>query len=304
MQTENESVLVIILAETRAHEHTFALFKKNLLDRMGADLCLCVAKNQREDTANPFYQHASYIFTYDEPEDWGDAFDAMQAKRGLHTNWRQLLAIRDQWLGGVKGDGEHPGSAAILLFFRMFLKEVLCSSQILDRYDRFVITRSDFVHRVPHVPLHFLAQRFIWIPDGEDYGGYTDRHIVAHRDDLLAVLSIGDRILAEPEKLYGEMCSYSAWNLERYIKFAFGRLGLVPRIRRFPYSMYSVRPVGGHTRWSSGSFDENLGYYIKYRSEYAGYKLATTLIQGDAEWTKTKIFLFNVGHFFQKLFSR
>lgn len=53
-----ESVLVIVLAETRAYQYTFDLFKQNLLDRMNADLCLCVANNEREDSSNPFYKHA------------------------------------------------------------------------------------------------------------------------------------------------------------------------------------------------------------------------------------------------------
>jgi len=48
IQCKDESVLVIILAETRAYEHSFELFKKNLLYKMKTDLCLCVANNYRE----------------------------------------------------------------------------------------------------------------------------------------------------------------------------------------------------------------------------------------------------------------
>jgi len=289
-----ESALVIILAETREHALTFDLFKENLLDVMNADLGLCVARNPREDTANPFYSHARYIWTYKEPDDWGDAFDDLQRRRGLRNDWRTLLQIRDQWLGGVRGPDEHPGSAGILLFFRLFLKDCLVRHNVLDRYDRFIVTRSDFMHRVPHVPLTLLHPDYIWIPDGEDYGGYTDRHIIAHRKDILPVLSVADRILTEPQALSTEMSHCANWNLERFIKFSFVSMGLVPRIRRFPYTMYTVRSAGGHTRWREGVYSERLGYCIKYYDEYRSYKLAALLVRQHGGWNRWQVFLFRV----------
>jgi len=301
---KDESVLVIVLSETRAHEHSFELFKKYLIVKMKADLCLCVVNNNREVTNNPFYQHAKYIWTYDEPDDWGDAFDDIQRIKGLSNNWRKLLEIKDQWLGGVKGEGEHPGSAGILLFFRLFLKESIIKHKLHDKYDRFIITRSDFIHQVPHVPLKLLNPKYIWIPDEEDYGGYTDRHIVVHRDDVLDVLSVSDRIISDTENLYSEMCYSSKWNLEKYIKFSFTQFGLVSKIKRFPYTMYSIRPVGGHTRWSSGYFNKNLGYYIKYRSEYESYKLASALIKEDKDWNKVKINIFFALKYVNKMKNR
>ena len=268
----SEAVLVIVLAETRAHEHTFKLFEENVLDVFGADLCLCVADNEREDPDNPFYRRARYVWRYPEPEDWGDAFDEAQRQMGGDADWRRLLRVGDQWLGGVRGEHGHPGSAGILLFFRWFLKERLVATGAIERYDRFVVTRSDFVHRIPHVPLELLDRERIWIPSGEDYGGYTDRHMIASRPHILPALSITDAILAEPDRLAAEMAHYGRWNLERFIKFSFARLGLTKSVRRYPYSMYSVRSVGGHTRWTTGRFVEEFGYYIKYPSEYDRFR--------------------------------
>ncbi|MBT7600015.1 MAG: hypothetical protein HN560_02960 [Anaerolineae bacterium] len=293
-QPKTESVLIIILAETREHEFTFDLFKKNLLDMTNADLCLCVANNHREDINNPFYQHAKFIWRYDEPDDWGDAFDFIQNAKGIKNNWRKLLEIKDQWLGGIKGSEEHPGSAGILLFFRLFLKESIVKHGILEQYDRFIITRSDFFYQVPHVPLKFLPPEYIWIPDGEDYGGYTDRHIIVDRNNLLDVLSISDRVITEPQKLYAEMTSFNKWNMERFIKFSYKNLGLLPKIRRFPYTMYTVRSAGGHTRWTEGYYNKNLGYYIKYQSEYARSRLASFLVKERGEWNHFNIRIFNI----------
>lgn len=285
----SESVLVIVLAETRAHEHTFELFRGNVLDNLQADLCLCVADNAREDTGNPFYRHARYVWRYPEPDDWGDAFDEAQRHSGLTGEWRRLLGVKDQWLGGVRGEGQHPGSAGILLFFRWFLKERLVATGVIAHYDRFIVTRSDFVHRIPHAPLELLDPDYIWIPFGEDYHGYTDRHIIASRMDILDVLSITDAILCEPERLAAEMQHCAHWNLEQFIKFSFARQGLGSRVKRYPYTMYSVRSTDGHTRWSEGIFNARLGYFIKYPAEYRRFRLARLLIRESGDWSAAKI---------------
>jgi hypothetical protein len=67
--------LVIILSETRASEITFDIFKKNVLDELNADLCLCIGVKPDYDYNNPFYKLAKYKFTYNEPDDFGDAFN-------------------------------------------------------------------------------------------------------------------------------------------------------------------------------------------------------------------------------------
>ena len=286
-----ESVLVIVLAETREHEHTFELFRQNVLDQLGADLCLCVADNEREDPNNPFYREARYVWRYPEQDDWGDAFDDAQRQSGYDAPWRCLLGTGGQWLGGVRGEPRQPGSAGILLFFRWFLKERLLATGAIDRYDRFIVTRSDFVHRVPHPPLRVLDRQRIWIPLGEDYGGYTDRHIVANREDILRVLGIVDPMLAEPGRLAAELGPSAKWNLERFIKFSFARQGLTGRVGRYPYTMYAVRSVGGHTRWARGRYEERLGYYIKYPTEYWRFRLAYRLVRSDSDWTPSRMAL-------------
>jgi hypothetical protein len=48
--------LVIILAETRCHELTFNNFKKNVINELNADLCLCIGVKPDYDYNNPFYK--------------------------------------------------------------------------------------------------------------------------------------------------------------------------------------------------------------------------------------------------------
>ena len=67
--------LVIILSETRASELTFDSFKKNVINELEADLCICIGIKPDYNYDNPFYQLAKYRFLYNEPDDFGDAFE-------------------------------------------------------------------------------------------------------------------------------------------------------------------------------------------------------------------------------------
>jgi hypothetical protein len=40
------------------------------------------------------------------------------------------------------------------------------------------VTRSDFIWNIPHPDTKLLNENHIYIPDGEKYGGVTDRHTI------------------------------------------------------------------------------------------------------------------------------
>lgn len=347
--------LVIILSETRAHELTFHNFKKNVIDELNADLCLCIGVKPNYDYDNPFYKLAKYRFTYDEPDDFGDAFeyaynilsknrpkytplsninsmfgkadsptgndnityyghtDSIQSiddydddEIVIHTKnfpdegwrnkvygvkhkyddlviqqhvityqkslyWREFLKIKDQFLGGIKDlTYEHPGSAGILIFFRWFLLKNLIDNNLIDEYDRFVITRSDFIYQLPHPKVEILNEKYIWIPNGEHYGGYTDRHAVLSKYNIESYLNILNNLVIRSNEFFIKMRTYECWNLEQLIKFNLEQNGVNDYVRQIPYIMYSVRPVNGSTRWAQGIFSDKLGYFIKYQGEYDG----------------------------------
>lgn len=278
----SNKTLVIVLAETRAHELTFTNFKKNVIDTLNADLCICIGVDDKYDYSNPFYQLAKYKFTYQEPADYGDAFDIAYTnilaknpdKIGPnHKHWREFLKIKDQFMGGVKDPvNQHPGSAGILIFFRWFLLQQLTSSGIIANYDRFVITRSDFIYQLPHPNVALLASHNIWIPNGEYYDGYTDRHVILSQSNIVQYLNIFDNFVLNSEQYHAKMSKLSAnnlLNLEQVIKFHINEQYESEIVREFPYVMYSVRNINGTTRWSSGVYSDKLGYFVKYWSEYS-----------------------------------
>jgi len=270
--------LVIILSETRASELTFNTFKKNVIDELNADLCVCIGVKPDYDYNNPFYQLAKHRFLYNEPDDFGDAFDYMyniilqdlpdgMCKNQLH--WREFLKVKDQFLGGIKDPFEqHKGSAGILIFFRWFLLKNLIDNDLLNKYDRFIITRSDFIFQLPHPKVELMDPNLIWIPDCEHYGGYTDRHVVLSKTNLEPYLNIFYNFVTRSHEYFEKMIDYRGWNLEQVIKFHLKENNVLHLVKEFPYIMYAVRNIDGTTRWSQGTFSNTLGYYIKYDSEY------------------------------------
>jgi hypothetical protein len=348
--------LVIILSETRANELTFDIFKKNVLDELNADLCLCIGVKPDYDYNNPFYKSAKYKFTYNEPEDFGDAFDYAyniiqnkpkyeylhninglygkiripQSTRNItyygnidenikkindfdfdddeiviHTKkfsddlwknsvygikssdsqnlisqknvitfkkplyWREFLKIKDQFLGGIKDkDNQHPGSAGILIFFRWFLLKNMIDNNLINKYDRFIITRSDFIFTLPHPKVELMNKNYIWIPNCEHYGGYTDRHVVLSKNNIESYLNIFNNMVIRSNEYYIKMRNYYNWNLEQLIKFHLEQNNVLHLVKEYPYIMYSVRNINGTTTWSVGNYSNELGYFIKYQSEY------------------------------------
>jgi hypothetical protein len=343
------------LSETRASELTFDNFKKNVIDELNADLCVCIGVKPDYNYNNPFYTLAKYKFTYDEPIDFGDAFEyayntisltkpkyeclnninalygkihnpkqsteninyygtnenitsidnlnddeivvhkaefpsdlwknqvygikksyknnlvkqynVMTYKKPLH--WREFLKVKDQFLGGIKDKyNQHPGSAGILIFFRWFLLKKLIDNDLINKYDRFIITRSDFIYQLPHPKIEFMNQNSIWIPNCEHYSGYTDRHVVLSKNCIEPYLNILNNFVIRSNEYFMKMINKTDWNLEQVIKFHLEQNNVLHLVEEFPYVMYSVRNIDGSTRWSQGNYSNKLGYYIKYQSEY------------------------------------
>jgi len=351
--------LVIILSETRAHELTFDNFKKNVIDELGADLCICIGARTDYDTTNPYYKLAKHRFIYNEPDNYGSAFDyaydvlskdkpkyeklentnalygklsypqqestdvkyygtnmeidintleteekeeivvhektfpnviwrnkvfgiknsssspyngvsqqgVTTYKRPLH--WREFLKIKNQLFGGIQDEkNQYPGSAGILIFFRWFLLKNLLENNVINAYDRFIITRSDFIYQLPHPKMELMNKDFIWIPDGEQYGGFTDRHAVLSKRNIVQYLNILNNMVLKSHEYFMGLNTRNDWNLEKLISFHLEKNNVLTQVKLFPYIMYSVRNTNGSTRWQKGKYSDELGYYIKYPMEY------------------------------------
>ena len=300
MIKKTEKCLVCILAQVRAHELTWDSFEKFVLDPLNADLALCIGVDKDSPRDNGFYRRAKYIWEYPEPQDYDDAFNHVKKDFGSNEDWRILLKVKDQWLGGVLGKDAHPASAGILIFYRWLLAKKILANGLLEKYDRFIVTRSDFLYCAPHPPLKFISRDNIWLPSGEDYGGYTDRHLVASNEDIIKCINIMDDIILRPKELYEDMKSRKDWNLEKYIAYHMRKNKLERKIRRFPHVMFTVRGKKDKTRWREGDRNEDIGLIVKYKGEFdESYGKFCKIIRNDGDW-KRAFFYFRIETFVKR----
>lgn len=288
-----QKTLVIVLGQARADKLSWASFKKNVLETLDADLALCIGESPMNNNSNLYWANAKFKWEVPEYHDFGDGFDQIQMERyGKITNWRKILQIQNQWLGGIKGEGEQPGSAGLLIYFRAKLYDFLNDEYLTSTYQRFVITRSDFIWEIPHPKVERLDSDFLWFPYGEFYGGLTDRHVILSQKYLNTYLNLIDPILNSTDKLMRDMLTYNAkpnWNLEKYILFRLKSLKLAHKIRYIPYIMYSVRKHSTPSRWSHGVYDPDLDCFVKYPSE----KNRAALTKKYLTYKSGEIILFN-----------
>jgi hypothetical protein len=276
--------LVVVFGETRAAELTADSFFTNVLEELDADLALYVRDGEDR---NPFYERATHLETYPEDGNWAAEFDRISGG----SDWRCLLDLSPFVLGGVE-DAEHPqiGSAAILCFYRRLLADWLQRAGLVDRYDWFVLTRSDFLWPLPHPPVAALSNRHLYTLDGEHYGGITDRHMVLPRRHVIAYLEAVDPLFTNPREVREAALRFREYqqahflNMEQLLALLLKRAGLWSRIRYLPYVPFAVRTEDTPSKWSMGRFAEDLGYFVKYPAERTRSEIAAKFVHDESSW--------------------
>jgi len=280
--------LVCVICQTRSWELTWPKFKKNVLEALQADLALCISVPDNYNYLNPFWQHAKHKIVFPEYDDWGDALDYIQEVElnfdtSNRPDWRQLHGVtHENWLGGVKRDGETlPGSGGIIFTARWYLLRYIESEKLFDKYDRLIVTRSDFLHNVVHPNVTIFDPNYIWVPDGEGYGGITDRHVILSKHNYKQYLNLFANIVLRPDDYFYKMINYS-WNCERFLKLNI--LEQRRSIKFYPYHMYTVRQSNDQTTWAKGSYHSEHGHYIKYDHEYSAAIEIEKHIKKQTDW--------------------
>jgi len=242
--------LFCIIGNLRGGQAPYDSFKVNFSDK--ADLALCVG-NTHNDT--PWEQNAKYICKVDEsnPHIWEEIYDSVS------TNWRNAEHVINLW-GPYKN---LPGSGMIICALRQKLYEFISNNNI--KYDRYVLTRADHIYTSSYLPE--VKQNTVYIPQGEEYGGVTDRYLVADHETFLKSLQIIEYIQNNLNK-FG--------NVEQYLLSYF--ISCKFDIRVIKRTMYTVQRSNEQTRWHTGSCmpvelpflnpSNYEQYFSKYASEY------------------------------------
>ena len=259
--------LVVVMGNLRGGEKAWNTLYDNVLDVNRADLALMIGKTSTDhkNNTNSLFERAKYLWEIDEYDDWGDALDLING-----TGWRDTVPnVLHPWssiLGGVKLR-EYEGSGAIIFMLRWFLSNEIKKHNLTQRYDRFVVTRSDHFYLCAH-NVSKLDPNFLWLPTGEDYSGFTDRHLVVSSKDVLPALDILPDLLAHPRK-YERLIRRRWANPEKLIKHRWRELNLKDRVRYFDRVMFTCAVKGDTTRWKPMSNQmAPEGVYLKYTEEY------------------------------------
>jgi hypothetical protein len=265
--------LVVVLGQPRAHELTFRLFKKNVLEHLSADLCFC---GDGSDGTSPYITEAKYCFTINQPDASLDLLEeayqeiAKDYGKTPDIHWSQYIKIPKQiFIGGTKK--EDSAKSSFLLYYRWFLLKHMRLNGLLEKYDRFIITRSDYLWVFKHPSMERMDPRELWVPDGECYGGITDRHAILSTHNIEEYLNVFNMMVIRSGIYVPEISnihSQYGTNIEMLISYHLSKSG-IRKLRVIPYNMFTVRAKDGTTSWSTGEYNESLGFCIKYKSEYA-----------------------------------
>lgn len=252
--------LVILIGNSRGTEVAWKSLLNHVLDPLEADLALVFGNNEK---TNILYERAKYIKLIDEYDDWSTAIDYIMDQSNIQPfDWKSTLIrnkISGLW-GGIRCDNQMlAGSGAIIFILRYFVIQMINEHNLLDKYDRFIVSRSD--HYYMFTDYLNYDNELIWIPNGEDCGGITDRHIICSNKHIIDILNIMPWILQNRIVKSG--------NPESVLKHYFKSINTLHLINRFDRNMFTVRCDTDQTRWGqNGIYLPDLGVYTKYTKEY------------------------------------
>jgi hypothetical protein len=289
-----KNVLIIILSEVRASNLTFDLFENNFLKITNADVALCIGKNENSEKISKFHDVAKYIWEINEPETCEKLYEEVVKQNNYNEEWKDILKniINNTYsidldivFGKLFEKKNNKGATSFLYYYRWLLLQKLKENNLINKYNWFIITRSDFMWNIQHPDCKFLDKNYIYIPDGENYTGINDRHIIIPKKYIEKSLEILDFILKNPQDIY-EKCiiNKTIINIETLLKYFFSTTNLINNIRRYPYTMYTVREKNGPSNWSFGKYNRQLKFNIKYKTEYKSYLSYSNTIKSQQCW--------------------
>lgn len=294
---KSNRTLVIIMGTLRGGEASWSSMYKHLLEPNSADLALLIPKNTPRSSS--LFNRSKFVWEHDEYADWGVAIEKY-INGSKNTKWRQMVIPRNclatnlisakttGLFGGVKEHSkckclevklgkpplknhscykEREGSGAIIFVLRVLLQQNIRRLSLHEKYDRFVVTRSDHYYGCSH-NLDDLDNRYMWIPGGEDYLGITDRHLVCNSSHILKALNILPPVVLNPQKYWNVVGHI---NPERLIKHRWVEEELWDVVRRFPRNMFTCATRNDTSRWALPNFSGSTipeGVYLKYVEEY------------------------------------
>ena len=238
---EGTGTLVVVLASLRAMRLTYDGLRIFVLETLGTKVHLAFSV-ARGPQYRDYFRYADYVWEVDEPLqfDFQDYFNEIS-----RTCYNRSFTKQDTFsitkggnlLGGLSGIS---GSGAPQMFFKWVALQQMAHLGLFDRYQHIIVTRSDRMYAKPHPPVNRLPPMHVLIPQGQDYGGVNDRHLVMHSSDAPHILNQLHMLLYVPLRLQKFPLGTDAWpNCEAGLKWWLAE-HLHLRISRFSNVAYLV----------------------------------------------------------------
>lgn len=262
--------LICFIGTLRSLATTAESIKTNLIEPLEADVAFCVSRTSSNDEENLGFFSSNKIVACSIYEDADAGYEHLcntisRERFGAIEPfpWTRALSIQGNWLGGLKGI---PGSGMHLNYNHYKLKGLLESPPIQDtQYSHFIITRTDFQWLAPHPPLKLMDDGIAWIPEGEDYQGYNDRHVVCSRQIVDRYLDFFESLISG--EAYTYLHPYKALNHEYQLRLHLIHRGV--RVGRFKNLAYLTGTAETQTNWSGmkTKIIDGSAYHCKYPAE-------------------------------------
>lgn len=277
MQTLRQPSLVVLAGAPRGNEIVHASLDEHLLRPYQADLALLFGSSM--PIPSSLRRRAKYVWSIDEPKDWGVVWDEACTELGLPRDaWRAVLdraasiehgEVKSASIFGpvIHRNRTVLGSSTISGAFSYWLWKR--HAQTLMQYATVVYSRADHAYLCKHPLLDVTlgATHAVFVPTGEDYVGVCDRHRVFHPQDAEAALAWVLWVARNLPSIHSTLTSEEA--LLRSLH-SHGITQEAGRLQRFSRPMFLAAAPGDSTRWSLARtpVPSLPGLKLKYPSEY------------------------------------
>jgi hypothetical protein len=263
-------VLVVVIGQPRGGHLAHLSLLHRLVIPHKADLALYFGEGS--DTSSILFKYAKYHWVAKEYPDWTVLASDFEKKcpnlMQKNTSTRKILWGHSLFVGR-RVDPQLRMSGFVLLAFRWLLYQKIQELKLTSVYDAFVMTRADELYLCPHTPISTLLGRCkscVWVQQGEEYGGFSDRHVVARAEPFMKMLNVTQSLTCQPNAFLRK------WNI-RNIETVLAAHANFQNIsvRKFQMSSFLVRSTNDATRWSRGFESDEMAplqLLIKYPNEF------------------------------------
>lgn len=238
--------LVILAGLPRGGKTTWNTILKNLVKPLNADLAICTGNDI--DKNSILYKESDYQWLFNEYENW---FDYYIEK--FSGDWKEVFSL------GLETGLFNSGSV------HFAIKDIILKNYLdtIYKYDYVVYSRFDQFFIMKHPK---YKGDFIWIPEGEDYTGICDRHVLF--PTLYAKEFFGICNFIDTEILKYKVPEYL--NCEAVYKMHLEHLGIFNKIKRHPRFQFTVAKKNDFTRWRIPKYKLYLyrDINLKYPNEF------------------------------------